>query len=101
MPRPKKNESNNSFLHAALEWFELQRQKLDGQISEVQAMLGLGEKKRGRPAGKRTSTRKAAAEVHRAPGKRTMSPAAKKRIAAAQKRRWAEYRKKVSAGKEA
>jgi hypothetical protein len=69
-------------LTAALEGLELQKQRIDEQIREVRALLGKSPARRGRPAG---------SGVKRASGR--LSPAARKRIAAAQKRRWAEYRK--------
>lgn len=83
--------NNESLLEAALEGLKSQRSRIDQQISEVEQMLG---RRRGRPAS-------AASAV--LPGvprkKRELSPAARKRIAAAQKKRWAEYRKNGAAGK--
>jgi hypothetical protein len=86
MPRTASAIKDHSLLAAALEGLELQRRRIEDQIQEVRLLLGKGTAKRGRPLG---SGRK------RGPGR--MSDAARKRIAAAQKRRWAEYRK--SAGK--
>lgn len=83
MPRMSKPVQDAAFLSAALEGLELQRQRIEEQIRQVKALLGRG---RGR---------RAAAEAPAAPArKRELSEAARKRIAAAQKRRWAEYRKK-------
>lgn len=96
MPRPKQQAHNETVLQAALEWYELQKRKIEGQISQVQMMLGMKAKPAGNRAGGSSATHRSTPG-----GKRTMSAAAKKRIADAQKRRWAEYRKKVSAGKEA
>ena len=84
MRRRRSPMDEQSLLNAALEGLQLQRQRIDEQIREVRARLGKGAGRRGRPAA--------------APGapkarKRTLSEAARKRIAAAQKRRWAEYRK--------
>lgn len=77
-----------ALLEAALEGLEGQRQRIDQQIREVQAMLG------------RRKPRSSAAAVGADSGfkasggqKRQLSEAARKRIAAAQKKRWAEYRK--------
>jgi hypothetical protein len=95
MPRPRKDPQNNILLQAALEGLELQRQKIEENIGQVRSMLGVGEKRRGRPPGKRTEP-KAAASSNGAGGRKPLSASARKRIAAAQKRRWAEYRKKVS-----
>jgi hypothetical protein len=86
MPRTAKGIKDISLLAAALEGLELQKRRLDDQIAEVRALLGKGTGRRGRPPG---------SGVKRGPGR--MSAAARKRIAAAQKRRWAEYRK--SSGK--
>jgi hypothetical protein len=86
MPRTAKGMKDISLLAAALEGLELQKLRLDEQIAEVRLLLGKGTGRRGRPPG---------SGLKRGPGR--MSVAARKRIAAAQKRRWAEYRK--SAGK--
>ena len=87
MPRTGK-VPDQSLLTAALEGLELQKQRIEEQIREVRSLLGKG--RRGRPPGTGNGAQK------RGPGR--LSTAARKRIAAAQKRRWAEYRK--SAGKE-
>lgn len=96
MPRTGKDAQNEMLLQAALEGLELQRLKIEENISQVRSMLGVGEKRRGRPPGKRTA-KTAAASSNGAGRRKPLSAAAKKRISAAQKRRWAEYRKKVSA----
>lgn len=83
MPRAEKTIQNHFLLTAALEGLELQKQRLEEQIREVRSLLGSGARHRGRPLG--LITRK------RGPGR--LSAAARKRIGAAQKRRWAEYRK--------
>lgn len=79
MPRNKLMDDAD-ILRAALAGLELQRQRLDEQITSLNARMG--RKGRGRPA-KAVKTRK----------KRTMSAEARKRIADAQKKRWAKYRK--------
>jgi hypothetical protein len=79
---------NPSLLAAALEGLELQRQRIDEQIKEVRVMLGQVRAKREKAA-MAAATKPA---VAKRPARR-LSPAARKRIAAAQKRRWAEYRK--------
>jgi len=88
MPRTAKTVRNHSLLTAALEGLELQRQRIDEQIQEVRSLLGRVPGRRGRPPG---SGKK------RGPGR--LSSAARKRIAAAQKRRWAEYRKSGATAK--
>ena len=82
MPRPKSAIPNQELLQAALEGLEIQKQRLQDQIQRVQSLLG---KRRGRPAAEPA-----------APGKRKrrrLSAAGRKRIAEAQRRRWAEQRK--------
>ena len=83
MPRTAKSLQDASFLTAALEGLELQRRRIEEQIEQVRAMLG-GRKIR--LAGGAFSNRPVR--------KRQLSPEARKRIAMAQKRRWAEYRKR-------
>ena len=87
MPRTARPIRDQSLLTAALEGLELQKRRIEDQIQEVRVLLGKGNGRRGRPPGP--------AGHKGGPGR--MSVAARKRIAAAQKRRWAEYRK--SAGK--
>jgi hypothetical protein len=83
--------TDRELLEAALSGLELQRQKIEEQIQTVRSRLGMGLKRRGRPPG---SGARAAAKRQKEPGaKRVLTEAARKRIAAAQKRRWAEYRK--------
>lgn len=81
---------NREILEAALQGLETQRQKLDEQIAQVRAMLG---PRAGRPA-KRAGGQNGGAEKGAGRGKRrNLSPEARKRIAAAQKKRWADFRK--------
>jgi len=82
---------SREILEAALQGLEAHRQKLEEQIAQVRSLIGArggrastathggNETNAGRPAGNR--------------GKRTLSPEARKRIAAAQKKRWAAFRK--------
>ncbi len=85
MPRGKSTVANQELLSAALLGLEAQREKIEEQIRQVQGMLG-------QRATKPASTN--AASGRKASGRRQLSPGARKRIAAAQKRRWAEYRKR-------
>jgi hypothetical protein len=78
MPRPR--TLTPDILKAALSGLEAQRQRIDGQINEVRRLLG---------SNPRTATQTAAPEAPSRP-KRTMSAAARSRIAAAQRKRWAE-----------
>jgi hypothetical protein len=88
MARAANMLSDPGLLEAALEGLLLQRDRIEAQIREVQTILG-----RKRPAG--------AAPSDAVPGtssrKRQLSEAARKRIAAAQKKRWAEYRRQHKA----
>ena len=78
---------NEALLNAALEGLELQKTRIDEQIREVKSMLGQGAARRGRPASNSTASEKPARK------KRVLSAAARKRIASAQKARWAKFRK--------
>jgi hypothetical protein len=75
-------------LQMALVGYQIERQKIEEKIREIEAQLG----------GKKVP--QVAERAQSAPNpKRGLSPAARKRIAAAQKKRWAEHRKKVAAAK--
>lgn len=93
MPRIA-NMQDYSLLTAALEGLELQKQRIDEQIREVRVLLGKSAGRRGRPPGSKNG----GPQAHATPAtKRSrLSPAARRRIAAAQKRRWAEYRKSAA-----
>ncbi len=95
MPRPVKAIRNRSLLTAALEGLELQKQRINQQIEEVRTLLGKTPGRRGRPPGSTNSASTNSAVTSKRTGSR-LSAAARKRIAAAQKRRWAEYRKSGS-----
>lgn len=71
-------------LQMALIGYQLEKDKIDAKISEIEAQLR-GKKAPAAPAEKAAS------------GKRVLSPEARKRIAAAQKKRWAEHRKAKAA----
>lgn len=88
MPRGAKNVDTN-LLSAALEGLEAQKRRIEEQIDQVQSLLG---RRRGRTQVSTTPARETG-------GKRQLSPAARRRIAAAQKRRWAEYRKRTAGQK--
>jgi hypothetical protein len=72
-------------LEAALFGYQVEKEKIEAKIRDLQAQL----------KGKKAPV--AAPKAARAGGKRTMSPAARARIAAAQKKRWAEFHKKKAA----
>ena len=87
MPRGK-SSADMATLQMALVGYQIERQKIDERIRQIQAQL----------KGKSAAPAAAAAGESKAAGrKRTLSPAARKRIAAAQRKRWAEHRKKLAA----
>ncbi len=91
MAQSAKIPSDPMLLQAALEGLELQRQRIEDQIGQVRSMLGK-ERPRSVPVDHSESTH----GIKR----RKLSVAARKRIAAAQKKRWAEFRKTHAAPKE-
>ena len=88
MPRVGKSIGDHSLLVAALEGLQLQKQRIEEQIRQVRLLLGKSAGRRGRPA----------LSANKKAGAGRLSAAARKRIAAAQKRRWAEYRKSARMG---
>jgi hypothetical protein len=84
---------HREILEAALHGLEAQKHKLEDQIAQVRSMLG---GKVGRPA--QNSVWATGGNGIGATGakKRILSPEARQRIAAAQKKRWAAYRKNQS-----
>ena len=81
MPRPRTIQP--WLLEAALLGLEQTRQRIEGQIAQVQGLLG---------------PRRGPAPVPAtAKPKRTISAAGRKRIAAAQRKRWAEFKAKQAA----
>jgi hypothetical protein len=97
MPRTGNSIRDYSLLTAALEGLELQKQRIDEQIQEVRSLLGKTPGRRGRPPGSKNGV---ATRTVPATKRARLSTAARKRIAAAQKRRWAEYRKSTGAKSE-
>jgi hypothetical protein len=91
MPRGKSNQ-NSDILEYALSHLERERDEIQQRIDHIRRQLGGRSGTSGPAAGAPASTP--------APGarkKRVLSEAARKRIAAAQKRRWAEHRKQAKA----
>ena len=96
---------SKEILEAALQGLESQREHLDKQIAQVRSLLGgrapaATGRRAGRPAKKHAAVAAAAATPAAAQSssqparkKRALSPEARKRIAAAQKKRWAAFRK--------
>src|ERR1019366_158648 len=79
---PKTNTiDHSSVLEMALVGYEMQRNRIEAAIAEIQAELGQGGSRRS------ISTATASAEPMTT-GKKRFSVAARKRMAAAQKKRW-------------
>lgn len=88
MPRGRAS-SDTTMLAMALVGYEVEKKKIEEKIREIRARLGGGK------AGGRASTAPSV-KVGGPRHKRTLSAAARHRIAAAQRKRWAEHRKKVA-----
>jgi len=76
---------SSEVLSAALEGLEAQSRKIDEHIQKVRSLLGIGEKRRGRPP-------KSEAEVSESPAagtRRRFSAATRARMRDAQQKRWA------------
>ena len=89
MARPPSSLQDPSLLAAALEGLEIQRKRIDDQISMVRGLLS-----------GRKSVAAASSPAHTAGPtrrKRVLSEEARLRIAAAQKKRWAAFRKSKKA----
>ncbi len=87
---------SREILEAALHGLEAQRQKIEEQISEVRSLLG---KRVGRPPKAEAAApaeESSGTETRATRKRRGLSPEARKRIAAAQKKRWAAFRKTQS-----
>lgn len=82
--------SDPEILQAALDGLKTQKAKLETQIAVIESALG------GARPGRIARTGKPASSAPRK--KRTMSAAARKRIAEAQRERWARYRKEKQQG---
>jgi hypothetical protein len=78
---PKTTTIDPCVLEMALVGYELERNRIEAAIAEIQAELGQGGSRRS------ISTATASAEP-KATGKKRFSVAARKRMAAAQKKRW-------------
>jgi hypothetical protein len=81
MARGRSNEDLTT-LQMALIGYQMEKDRIESKIKEIQAQL----------KGKKVSISSGSAEKP-ASVKRVLSPEARKRIAAAQKKRWAEHRR--------
>ncbi len=89
------NEKVNTHLLAALDSLEREKTQIDEQIRAIRSVLGQATAAATAPATKGPATEgSAAAEpVVRRRRRRKLSAEARARIAAAQKKRWSDFRK--------
>jgi small-conductance mechanosensitive channel len=96
MPRTPSQVDQGALYEAALEGLELQKQRLEEQIRLVRSLIGGKKPRTAAPAAAATeahagpAAKKAARKGRR---KRNLSPEARARIAEAQRKRWAAFRK--------
>ena len=84
---------NREILEAALQGLETQRQRLEEQISQVRSMMGQRAAKPSKASAAEAAGSGTSSASSRERKRRVLSPEARKRIAAAQKKRWATFRK--------
>lgn len=103
MPNTPSNIDQAAIWAAAVEGLEIQKKRIEEQIAAVKSLLGGAATKpssRGRAAVSKSKSQAVSASAtpkKRARKKRVLSPDARARIAEAQKKRWAEYKKKKQA----
>lgn len=85
------NEKVNEHLQAALDSLERERGKIEDQIRAIRSVLGQPAAATTKSSGAVASP--AAGPVVRRRRRRKLSAEARARIAAAQKKRWADFRK--------
>jgi len=88
MPRGRSSQ-DLATLQMALVGYQIERQKIDDKIRELESRLK-GSRGLSAPSGAAPAAKKAPRV------KRVLSAAARRRIAAAQKKRWAEHRKRLA-----
>ena len=91
MPRGKAKQDTDMLTHALL-GYEQKKSEIDQKIRDIRSLLG------GSRVASQSNQEVGVSVERPANGrKRTLSPEARKRIAAAQKKRWAEHRKASAA----
>jgi len=88
--------TNNELLEFALIGLEQHRQRVESEIAEVEERMG-NSARRGRPASANPGTQFQIVATDGVRKRKPMSAAARKLIAAGQKRRWAAYHAAQSA----
>lgn len=88
---------NKEILEAALIGLEMKKAKLEEQITSIRGMTGAKTPRKAKASLEATDdweapTASAAKKAAKGKKKRVMSPEARERIAAAQKKRWAAHR---------
>src|SRR2546427_1697001 len=83
---PSQPAVSHDLLNAALHGLESQKITIEAHIAQVQSLLGIGAKRRGRPPKNAQATDVAE------PKKRHFSAATRRKMAAAQRRRYAALR---------
>jgi len=81
-----RNTQDLTTLQMALVGYQIEKQKIEDKIRQIQGQL----------KGKRIALSSDAPTKRTSGVKRVLSPAARRRIAAAQKKRWAEHRKRMA-----
>jgi cell division septum initiation protein DivIVA len=90
MPRGR-SVQDLATLQMALVGYQIERQKIDDKIREIESRL------KGRLKSTSSLSSRSSEAARKAPKtRRTLSAAARRRIAAAQKKRWAEHRKRMA-----
>jgi hypothetical protein len=83
-----------SLLSAALEGLELQKKRLEEQIAKVRTLMSGRSSAPSAAYAEAPDNPPAARKARKGPRrKRVLSPEARERIAAAQRKRWASFRK--------
>ncbi len=81
MARERSSQPDETTLRMALVGYQVEKEKIEQRIREIELQLG------------RTTTKSPAVSNNGGRPKRVLSAAARKRIAEAQRRRWAAHRK--------
>ena len=84
-----RNVEDLTILQMALVGYGIEKQKVEEKIRDLQSQL----------RGRRTALASGAGETMPSPAKRVLSAAARHRIAAAQKKRWAEFHRLKARGR--
>lgn len=99
MPKTPVELDQKALYEAALEGLELQKNRIEEQIAAVRSVLGARKPAAAPAPAKAVAPAAAPAKKKSKKGsrKRSLSPEARKRIAEAQKKRWAAFRKEKNA----